>query len=181
VASSETASAPVLTLTRGLNNFGSIVLARMKAKGFETPSKDQESYDLEGRNLLLARLLTCLIIPACAVAERLRKAPDEFDEELTIKMTALENGLSDFIGELSDIDLTDEYTLSQQDFLDSKYMLCVTEIAEASEKRDLKDLAADLPIRIGHICAGMEFDQEAAIEEEMDSNLRREAKHGKKC
>lgn len=65
-------------------------------------------------------------------------------------------------------------------------MLIVTELAEACEadrkgdRENLQEELADVYIRMGDLCAFLEFDMEAAVEAKMAVNRNRPYQHGKR-
>jgi len=70
-------------------------------------------------------------------------------------------------------------------FISNTLMLCVSELGEAVEglrKGDDDNFAeelADVVIRIGDLCGGLNIDLQAAIEKKMARNESRERLHGK--
>lgn len=67
----------------------------------------------------------------------------------------------------------------------TKLMLIVSELAEALEalrhgdEDNFAEELADVAIRLGDLCGGLEIDLEAEIEKKMAKNKSREYKHGK--
>jgi NTP pyrophosphatase (non-canonical NTP hydrolase) len=67
-----------------------------------------------------------------------------------------------------------------------KLMLVVTEVAEAAEAvrhgdgANFAEELADVIIRVLDICAAVGIDIDAVIQEKMEANRKRPAKHGKK-
>ncbi|MCR3759188.1 nucleotide pyrophosphohydrolase [Clostridium felsineum] len=67
----------------------------------------------------------------------------------------------------------------------NRLMLIVSEVAEAQDglrKNDIdnfKEELADIAIRLGDLCGGLDIDLEEEIKKKMEINKSREYKHGK--
>ncbi len=79
----------------------------------------------------------------------------------------------------------EQYNLLYNNAIATRLLLCVTEIAEATEalrRGDPTPIAeelADIVIRVGDLCGELGVDLEAAIEKKMKKNQKRSNKHGK--